>query len=450
MLPIADSAAHETSIHHQGCKTELPAYLRRTSSDVADCMLVRPRRSRIYFLKTFFDYPLKLSIKTLKGLGLTRVFLSGLTYIKTRMFPQKPELTLEDFLINRFGSTLYKLFFESYTRKVWGRPCSAISADWGAQRIKGLSISKAVLDALRKLFTKRAGLMQPNTEMSLIESFLYPKFGPGQMWEKCLERVTQMGGILIPQATVIQLLREEGRIQAVVYTQADGTEVELPGNLFFSTMPIKDLVLGITPSPVPEITIIARELPYRSFITIGLLVRTLKVYEEGSTPNVRIKDNWIYIQDPSVALGRLQVFNNWSPWLVQNQKDTVWLGLEYFCDEDDDLWRTGDPDLLELGIKELVQIGILNRGDVLDGTVCRVPKAYPAYFGSYANFPRLRAWLDTLENLFLIGRNGMHRYNNQDHSMLSAMLAVKLASMGSIDRSGLWAINVETEYHEEK
>ncbi len=450
MLPIAHADTAGTELRYQGAAAILPPFLPTTSPDDPQCLLIRPRRSRIFFLKTFFDYPLRLSMATLQKLGFSRVIQAGVTYVLARLRPRQPEQTLEDFLINRFGSTLYRLFFESYTKKVWGRPCSSISAEWGAQRIKGLSIAKAIMQALKRPFAGRQQLTQKSTETSLIESFLYPRFGPGQMWETCLGRIIAMGGQIFQPARVTRINREGSRITSVAYRDASGVETVIEGDVFFSTMPIQDLVAAMSPLPPARMCEIAHNLPYRSFITIGMLVEEMKVFEEGENGRMRIKDNWIYIQDPGVKMGRLQIFNNWSPGMVANDAGTTWLGLEYFCDEGDDLWETSDQGLIELGLHELEQIGLVEKSRFLDATVCRVPKAYPAYFGGYEQFPELRAWLDTIENLFLIGRNGMHRYNNQDHSMLSAMYAVKLACGLANDRAGLWNINAEAEYHEEK
>ena len=402
--------------------------------------LVRRRVSRIYFLKKFFDYPVSLSWQTISNLGFARTFQAGCSYLKAMVF-KRPERSLEDFMVNRFGVVLYQLFFKDYTEKVWGRSPENISADWGKQRIKGLSLSKAIFSALKKPFSKGK-----EVETSLIEEFLYPKLGPGQLWEALAQKVTDMGGQIIPRSRVTAIRAEAGRIRSVA-TQ-DGRE--FPCDLLFSTMAVSDLVKASENVP-PAVRKDALALPYRDFVTVGLLVKKLAIVNTTKLRTVGglVPDCWIYIQEREVKLGRLQVFNNWSPYLVDRPEDTVWLGLEYFCNEGDDLWNLSDEKMKELGISELCQIGILKRDMVLDATVLRVPKAYPAYFGSYSRFPAIRQWLDSFENLYCIGRNGQHRYNNMDHSMLTAIRAVD-ALEGKCSRSAVWEVNTEEAYHEEK
>lgn len=447
MMPVLGEA-EGTVLTYQGRREAIPAGLKSTTQDQEAVLLVRPRRSRIYFLQRFFDYPLRLSWKTLTGLGPIRLFCSGVTYLWARIHPRRPEITLEDFLINRFGRTLYRLFFASYTEKVWGRPCSAISAEWGAQRIKGLSISKAVMDALARPFRKDSALAQNNKEVSLIERFLYPRLGPGQMWQTCSERIRKMGGDVLLKHSAVRIHRQDFRITRVEVLREDGSIAGFAGDYFLSTMPVRDLVMAMQP-PAPEaVQEIAESLPYRSFLTVGLLVGKLTASEGNAPPGTLIRDNWIYIQDSSVLIGRLQIFNNWSPDMVARPDETVWLGLEYFCEEGDELWNMQNEALIQLGETELRKIGLIGTEGVLDGTVVRVAKAYPAYFGAYDRFGEVRDWLDQIENLFLIGRNGMHRYNNQDHSMLAAMEAAKQILTGTTDRQALWSINAEQDYHE--
>ena len=425
-----------------------------------DCvMLVRPRKSRIYFLRSFFDYPLSLSAATLGRLGALRTLKIGFSYIKARLFPRKSEKTLEDFLINRFGSELYLTFFKSYTEKVWGVPCEQISAAWGAQRIKGLSLRTAVLHFLKKALSRkkeaqgksRADIAQKNTETSLIEQFLYPKFGPGQLWEHVADLVQQQGGELRMGWRVTQLHVETGadgidRILSVDATDPQGTPVRLRGDYFFSTMPIREL-LRVIDTPIPaDVQAISDGLVYRDFITVGLLVDRLLVTEPDGSP---LKDTWIYIQEPDVLVGRLQIFNNWSPYLVADPSK-VWIGLEYFCYDTDPLWNKPDAEIAQFAISEVAKIGILNAADVRDSCVFRVPKTYPAYFGTYERFDEIIRYMDRFENLFLVGRNGMHKYNNQDHSMLTAMASVDNIIAGNMDKTNLWKINTEQEYHEAK
>ncbi len=410
-------------------------------------MLVRSRKSRIYFLRQFFDYPIRLTPDTLLKLGAARTVRIGLSYLRSALAPIHPERTLEQFFINRFGRELYKTFFRDYTAKVWGVPCDRISAEWGAQRVKGLSIAKSVAHFLRQLLPKRSDVAQKGTETSLIERFLYPKFGPGQMWEEVARRVTAKGGEVLTGWEVRKLDSSGGRITGVTAVRREtGESRRFDGDFFFSTMAVRDLVRGLEadiPAPIRET---GEALEYRDFITVGLLVDRLKVKEpDGSL----IRDNWIYIQEPDVLVGRMQVFNNWSPYLVADSSK-VWIGLEYFCFAGDSLWNRADEDLVDLAKAEMERIGILDGGAVRDATVIRIEKTYPAYFGAYARFGPLREYLDTFENLFLVGRNGMHRYNNQDHSMLAAMTAVDNIVAGVASKDNIWAVNTEEEYHEEK
>jgi protoporphyrinogen oxidase len=414
-------------------------------------MLIRPRKSRIYYLRKFFDYPITLTGTTLKNLGLVRTFRVGTSYMKSRVTQIKPEKSLEDFLINRFGRQLYLTFFKSYTEKVWGTPCNEISAEWGAQRIKGLSLTTAVKHFVKKTFGKKAkaadgDLAQKGTDTSLIERFMYPKFGPGQLWEHVAELIREKGGELHMGWKVDRIHCEGKRVVSIDAVNSRGERQTFAGEYFFSTMPMRELVEAMD-APVPEnVREVSAGLQYRDFITVGLLADRLKVKEpDGGL----LKDTWIYVQEPDVILGRLQIFNNWSPYLVADPTK-VWIGLEYFCYDTDDLWKMPDEELKQFAIAEVAKIGILNAEDVSDGHVVRVPKTYPAYFGTYDRFDELREFTDGFENLFLVGRNGMHKYNNQDHSMLTAMTAVDGIVAGHVDKAALWGINTEQEYHEEK
>ena len=412
-------------------------------------LLVRSRLSRIFFLRRFFDYPISLSVQTLTKLGLLRVFRIGFSYVKARLLPRQPERHLEDFFYNRFGNELYRTFFKDYTEKVWGVPCREISAAWGAQRIKGLSVTRAILHALKKLFQGRpAGVDQKGTETSLIERFLYPKFGPGQMWRLAADEVRARGGEIHFGQRVDRVQMDGDRIVAVEVTTSDGACRQWRGDWVISTMAVRDLVLATEPPPPPAVRAVAEGLMYRDFITVGVLARKLQPQPEGKPPLNLLPDTWIYIQEPDVRIGRLQIFNNWSPTLVRDP-DTVWLGLEYFCQEGDDLWRLDDNGMSRLAIDELASIGLMDPADAVDWHVVRVPKAYPAYFGSYDRFHEIRAWADAVPNLLLVGRNGMHRYNNQDHSMITGKLAADCILAGG-DKAAIWDVNVEAEYHEEK
>jgi protoporphyrinogen oxidase len=416
-------------------------------------MLVRPRKSRIYFLRKFFDYPIKLTPETLRGLGLPRTMKVGFSYLRARGIPRKPETSLEDFIVNRFGKQLYGLFFESYTEKVWGVHPRHISAEWGAQRIKGLSLTSAVKHFVKQAFSgakKNSGdLSQKGVETSLIERFLYPKFGPGQLWEHVASMVQNNGGELHMQTRVTELRVEGDKISEVIAIDAEGKTHVFPADYVISTMPIQHLIrslaAGATPVPA-EVKEVSEGLIYRDFITVGLLVNKLLVTEPDGSP---LKDTWIYIQEPDVTVGRLQIFNNWSPWMVADPSK-MWIGLEYFCNDTDPLWTMSDEEIKKFAVAEMEKIGILKKSDVLDGHVVRVPKTYPAYFGTYDRFDVIQKFTDRIENLFLVGRNGMHKYNNQDHSMLTAMAAAENIMNNVRDKSNLWAVNTEQEYHEEK
>lgn len=418
---------------------------------VDEVMLLRQRKSRIYYLRQFFDYPISLSPDTLKKLGLMRTIRIGLSYMKSMILPGGEPKNLEEFFIQRFGKELYLTFFKDYTEKVWGTPCSDISAEWGAQRIKGLSILKAVTHFLKSLIKRDHSIDQKDTETSLIEQFLYPKLGPGQMWDVVARKVHDGGGTIRTGIEVRRLLCDGDRVVAVEAVDlATGKTERIEGDYFFSTMPVQQLVEGLEPALPEKAAEISRGLVYRDFITVGLLLKELEIKERhGDDEAGLIRDNWIYIQEPDVLVGRLQVFNNWSPYMVADP-DTVWLGLEYFCNDTDELWHKSDEEMIELAKDELHRIDIIDRDKVLTGTVLRVPKTYPAYFGTYDRFDTLRQHLDAYQNLFLVGRNGMHKYNNQDHSMLTAMLAVENIVQGRTDKANLWAVNTEEEYHEEK
>ena len=415
-------------------------------------MLVRNRKSRIYFLRQFFEYPIQLTADTLKKLGATRTVRIGMSYMSAMASQIKPEKSLQDFFINRFGRELYLTFFKSYTEKVWGVPCDEISAEWGAQRIKGLSITKAIAHFVRKAVASKpaADISQKGTETSLIEKFLYPKYGPGQLWEYVAEDVAQRGAIVRKGLNVVKVHTDGWRVKAIDATdEATGQTERIEADYFFSTMPMKELVRALD-CPVPaNVREVSEGLIYRDFITVGVLLKKLRIKEDSAHGGGLLKDNWIYVQEPDVLVGRMQIFNNWSPYLVEDP-DKVWIGLEYFCYETDDLWKLPDAEMIELASKEMEKIGIIDRADVLDACVIRVPKTYPAYFGAYERFDELKDWISKFENLFLVGRNGMHKYNNQDHSMLTAMTAVDNIISGRTDKHNLWAVNTEMEYHEAK
>ena len=410
-------------------------------------MLVRKRKSRIYFLGRFFDYPIRVTPGTLKKMGLLRTIRCGLSYLQSALFPRHEERTLEDFLINRFGKRLYLTFYKSYTEKVWGVPCNEISAEWGAQRIKSLSLKSAVIHYLNQVLSrgKSVGVAQKQTETSLVEKFLYPKFGPGQLWEHVAARIRMAGGEICFGVKIDNIQVQGNKVLSVEGLSDAGERIAFYGDHFFSTMPVRDLIRAVKVGVPKEVAEVSEGLRYRDFMIVGLLVKKLSIAEDDGSP---LKDNWIYIQEPGVAVGRLQIFNNWSPWLV-SRPDRFWIGLEYFCNETDAMWQLSDEEMTRLAIGEGTKIGILRAEDAEDSHVVHVPKSYPAYFGSYDRFDVIRRYTDGLENLSLVGRNGMHKYNNQDHSMLTAMTAVENIVNGVSSKDNIWAINTEMEYQEE-
>jgi protoporphyrinogen oxidase len=442
MLPLARADAQPSRLAYQGQWREL---LHEATASEADdeVMLVRERLSRIYFDGKFFDYPLKANLDTALKLGFVDCAGFAASYLRARLFPRRPERSLEDFFVNRFGERLYLRFFKDYTEKVWGTPCNQISAEWGAQRIKSLSIGKALRHALLKPF-RPAGAAE---QTSLIERFLYPKYGPGLMWEATAHRLSERGVPVVFGAAVTGIDHTGMQVTAVRASTAGG-EQRFEADAFVSTMPVRDLVLGLSPAAPEAAGEVAAGLQYRDFVIVGLLYRRMMPNPAGRGPLNLAPDNWIYVQEPGVKVGRLQIFNNWSPYLVRDP-DSVWIGMEYFCSEGDELWSLPDDELMALAVGEMAKLRLADPQDRLDGAVIRMPKAYPGYFGTYSRFDELREYLDGFSNLFLIGRNGMHRYNNQDHSMLSAKLAAEAIVAGTSDKSAIWDVNIDDEYHEE-
>ena len=448
LMPMEAGANGSIGLGYQGKQRDVPSAGLGPDPRSEDLvMLVRQRKSRIYFLRRFFEYPIQLTFDTLRKLGMYRAARCGISYLRSALLPQREERSLEDFLINRFGRQLYLTFFKSYTEKVWGIPCHQISAEWGAQRIKGLSLKAVMMHFLKKTFARgrASDIAQKNTETSLIEKFLYPKYGPGQLWEHVAELICAGGGEIHAGIPIDRVRLQGTHVISVEGVDEDGNRIEFVGDYFFSTMPVRDLIraMGNAPSNVTEVS---EGLQYRDFITVGLLVDKLAIAEDDGS---LIKDNWIYIQESDVTVGRLQIFNNWSPWLVADPAK-VWIGLEYFCNESDALWNRTDEEMSLLAVEELARMGIVRPEEVEDSHVVRVPKTYPAYFGTYDRFEEIREYTDRFGNLFLIGRNGMHKYNNQDHSMLTAMTAVDNLISGIATKDNIWEINTEMEYHEER
>ena len=410
-------------------------------------MLRRNRLSRIFFKSSFFDYPISLKFETIKDMGFGTTLAVGCSYLKT-VFHKRPENSLEDFYINRFGKKLYSMFFENYTENLWGRHPSEISPEWGAQRVKGLSI-RAVL---KDISGKTLGKKNRQVETSLIEEFAYPKLGPGQLWELTAGEVEQKGGSVIRQAKVVRILKDsDQKVTGLVYVK-DGEEVTINGDYVISSMPIKDLVAGLNDVP-EDIAAIAAGLPYRDYMTAGVLVSKLKLKNETKIRTVGniVPDNWVYVHDRNVQMGRFQIYNNWSPYMIKDLEHTVWLGLEYFCNEGDKMWSLDDDAFAKMAIDEMVTMGLIaGKEAVLDYHVERVKKAYPAYFDTYEHMDQLREWLDTIPNLYCVGRNGQHRYNNIDHSMCTSFETVRNILSGKESKENIWNVNTEKEYHEAK
>lgn len=409
-----------------------------------DVMLKRNRVSRIYYNGKFFDYPVSLKWETIKNMGFIATMKAGFSYLGAVMHKQ-PEDSLENFYRNRFGKVLYSMFFEGYTEKLWGRHPKYISADWGSQRVKGLSIRAVIADMFGKIFGNKR-----KVETSLIEEYIYPKLGPGQLYEKVRDKIVEMGGEVKMNCPVVKINEVSGKIESIDYTE-NGEKKTLSGDIFISSMPVKDLLDSFN-NPNKEMKEIADGLPYRDFITVGLLVDKLKIQNKTNikTVNNIVPDCWIYVQDTSVKLGRIQIFNNWSPYMVKDFEKYVWIGLEYFCDEGDKYWNMSDEDFIEFAKSELEKIGVIDKNDVVDAHRERVKKAYPAYFDTYNRIDELISYLNGFENLYCVGRNGQHRYNNMDHSMVTAFETVNAIVNNTGDKTPIWNVNTEEEYHEEK
>ncbi|MFT3747363.1 MAG: NAD(P)/FAD-dependent oxidoreductase [Agriterribacter sp.] len=445
-LPIENTTGQAVEITYQNKTTVLSPADKPSAND--NVMMIRPRKSRIYYQHKFFDYPLQLNSETIRNLGFTKMIRIGFSYFIAKIAPRRKEKSLEDFFINRFGKELYRTFFKDYTEKVWGVPCNQLPATWGRQRIKDLSVTKVLMHAIGSLFNTDKTLQQKKTSTSLIEQFLYPKYGPGQMWETVAKEIEKRGGRILFNKTVTGLnFNEQLQVQSVtIQDSITGVEEISHGDYFFSTMPVKTLIEGMRNIVVPaQIMHAACSLEYRDFLIVGILASKLNIAEKEGC----FTDNWIYIQDADINAGRVQFFHNWSPYMVKNAGD-IWIGVEYFCNETDAFWNMDDHAIAAKATAEMEQVGLIMEADVKDIFVAKVKKAYPSYFGGYSNFNIVRNFLDGIDNLFLIGRNGMHKYNNSDHSMLTAMAAVKNLREGRKDKSNLWDINTEDVYHEEE
>ncbi len=446
MLPVQGALAKDDKI----LQREKPLAEGGPDPEATDeVMLVRDRVSRIIYKRKFFDYPISLKARTFINMGFCSTVKAGFGYLGSCM-KKREETNLENFYINRFGKPLYSMFFEDYTEKLWGVHPRDISADWGAQRVKGLSVSKAIKNAFGKMFKKKGG----EVETSLIEQFIYPKKGPGQLYEKMASEICRLGGEILYGRTVNKIELKEGKVAGVYALNAEDEQEYYTADYFISSMPIKDLLMAIGEENAPkEVYEIATTLPYRDFMTVGLLLDGLKVENKTKLKTLGniVPDCWIYVQDRDVRLGRIQIFNNWSPYMTADPEKQVWIGLEYFCSEGDKMWTSPDDAFIANAIEELTKIGVIEGKDnVLDSTLIRVKKAYPAYFGSYAEFDKVKDWLNTFGNLYCVGRNGQHRYNNMDHSMVTSMVACECILSGNADKTALWSVNTEKAYHETK
>ncbi|MBN1995507.1 MAG: NAD(P)/FAD-dependent oxidoreductase [Anaerolineae bacterium] len=395
---------------------------------LGDDFLPRRRLSRIYYKNKFFYYPIRF-FDALFKLGLVESVRVGASYGWAKIHPYPQEENFEEWVSNRFGRRLYQIFFKTYTEKVWGMPCTEIKAEWAAQRIKGLSLSRAVKDALFKPKNQQV--------KTLIDTFHYPRRGPGMLWRRVQELIEAQGHRVMPESDVVEVYVAGGRVKHIVANSPNGPIMAL-GRHFISSMPLSELILKIKPTPPSDVVTAARQLAYRDFLTVALIVRRDDLFP----------DNWIYIHSPEVKVGRIQNFKNWSPEMIPPaQPETTCIGLEYFCAEGDELWQMADADLVALGRQEMARMGLVAEKDVVEGVVLRQPKAYPVYMGAYQkHLDIIRTYLDTIENLQSAGRNGLHMYNNQDHSMLTAMLAVKNITG---EKHNLWSVNTERSYHEE-
>lgn len=408
-------------------------------------MLTRHRVSRIFFDDKFYDYPISLKFETFKNMGFVNTMKVGFSYLGA-VFHKRPEDNLENFYINCFGKKLYSMFFEYYTENLWGRHPSEIDASWGAQRTKGLSITGIIKDVFGKIF--RIKNRKVNT--SLIEEFKYPKLGPGELWEVTASEIEKMGGKIYKNARVTGINKNDANVITSLTYEMEGQEYTMEGDYVISSMPIKDLVGGMNDVPADPARI-AKGLPYRDYMTLGVLVPKLNLKNKTALKTVSniVPDCWVYVQDRRVKMGRFQIYNNWSPYMIKDLENTVWVGLEYFVNEGDEYWNMTEEQFSEVGVSEMVKLGLIDSADdVIDTHMEKVKKAYPAYFDTYDEIDTLVDYLKTIDNLYCVGRNGQHRYNNIDHSMVTSFEAVKNIISGEKSKDNIWSVNTEKEYHE--
>ena len=409
-------------------------------------MLVRNRISRIFFEHKFYDYPISLKFSTFKNMGLSNTVKVAFSYLHSLLF-KREEKSLEDFYINRFGKKLYSMFFENYTENLWGRHPRDISPDWGSQRVKGVSLFAVLTDALKTVLH----VQTKSKETSLIDSFFYPKYGPGQLWETAAEKAAAMGAKIYKSAQLVSVNKDGNKVESIEYIK-DGKKEKLDCDILISSAALKDLVASLNDVP-DDIAYVAENLPYRNFMTLGVLIKDFNLKNETKIPTLNdiVPDNWVYVHSKDVRMGRFQIFNNWSPYMIKDIENTVWLGLEYFTGDNGDLWQMTDEQFKSLAVADMLTLGIItDASQIMDFHVERVEKAYPAYFDSYSEIDKLKDYLNSIENLYCIGRNGQHRYNNMDHSMLTAFETVNNIVNNVQDKSNIWNVNSEQDYHESK
>ena len=443
ILPIRNSEKNiVTSYQNKQSSIDTTNYIDDSAEDFFE---VRPRKSRIFYRRRFFDYPVKFNLNTLLSFGILKSLRIGMSLIYIRFFPIKNEKNLEDFYINRFGKELYLTFFKDYTKKVWGTECRNLSAEWGRQRIKDVSLRKMIRHQLRSILSPaKQGIGNKEVEQSLTEYFLYPPKGPGQLWAKVVNELDKSRVDVQFNTEVLHFDINDHLVSKVHYRDSYGVVQEQRFDAIFSTMPLKHVFRGFGNQVDPAIRHTATNLPYRDFLIVGLLLKRLK----PESDNDKLTDNWLYIQDKGVKVGRIQLFHNWSSSMIKDPS-LRWVGAEYFLNADEPLWTRKDSGVIELAKRELTQIGLIDPEDVVDATVVRMPKAYPRYSGVYHQMPQVRKYINSLLNFYPMGRNGMHKYNNQDHSMLSAKRSVDHFLYSNFDKELIWETNTDQSYQEQ-
>lgn len=441
-LPLAGYPAADDIFLNRAITTDING---PDPESINNVMLKRKRFSRIYFQNCLIDYPIKFNFETFAALGLNHTISCGLSYLKS-CFYKVDELNLEDFMINRFGEVLYKLFFENYTKKVWGVHPSKISKEWGQQRIKGVSLSKIIYNAI--LTTLK---IKNKKETSLIEEYFYPKLGSQQLWNLIADDIVQNGGEILFNSKAVSIKKEEDKISSIKILDKNTNEIkEIEGSFFISTMPLKNLITSIN-DVAEDIREFAENLQYRDFILVNFICSEFKLQNNTNFPTIKniCPDSWIYLQDKDIKAGRLNIMNHFSPYIICDYKNEIVCNLEYFCNENDEFWQKTDDEISLFAISEMEKLKITQKEYIKSVKCLRFKKAYPAYFGSYEHIDKIREYINEIKNLYCIGRNGQHKYNNMDHSILSGIEAARVIT-GQKDKYNLWKINTDDEYHEIK